>query len=272
MPGFDVKQAMHPIRSRAACRRFAGLIGQGPDCGLDVCDERFDACVSRGASGMANRVGSDEQVSRIEAKRRASYLRVSVPAIIAHSLIAPALPRFREQHEDVRVHLLIVDDSTELARCDAAIRTGPLAANGSSRGRQLAIIPEVLCASEEFLNVHGQPTTPSDLDAQQCIGIFAEGQQPRAWSFYQGETEVKIVPASALAFSEARGAVATAVRGGGIILVPALAAEAEIAAGLITPLLPDWSTPRHAVWLEQREHCAPGVEAFADFVAGLLPD
>lgn len=233
--------------------------------------ERVDSCVSREALDTHIQVDSDDEENTLQATRTAEYLRVSAPTILAHSLIASALPRFREQHANVRVHLVITDDAREAERYDAAIQMGPLDAQRDACSRPLAVIPEVLCASPAFLDAHGLPLDPWELKVQHCIGIFAEGQRPRAWSFRQGETEVKVVPASPLAFSEPRSAVATAVRGGGIVLAPALAVEAEIAAGLLTPLLADWRTPQHAVWLERRKPSAPGIDAFAEFVAGLLP-
>jgi LysR family transcriptional regulator for bpeEF and oprC len=212
----------------------------------------------------------DEDTLRTQAMRTAGHLRIALPAIIAHTLIAPALPRFLEQHRALRVHLVIAEETSHADQCDAAICIRSVARHTQWYAR-LATMPDVVCASEEFLTVHGKPRDPRELNPAHCIGLWEEDQQPRAWSFFQGSTEVKLVPAAPLTFSDAQSAVATAVRGGGIILVPALAVEAQIAAGLLTPLLLDWVAPRRAVWMQHSGPLTPQLQAFADFVAGLLP-
>jgi DNA-binding transcriptional LysR family regulator len=79
------------------------------------------------------------------------------------------------------------------------------------------------------------------------------------------------VPTAPLVFSDSQSAVAAAVRGAGFVRVPALAVEAHIAAGLLRPLLMDWTPPNRAVWFKYASPMTPELEIFAEFVAGLLP-
>jgi LysR family transcriptional regulator for bpeEF and oprC len=129
----------------------------------------------------------------------------------------------------------------------------------------------MLCASEEFLAVHGTPTSAHGLNPAHCIGVIDQDNKLHSWSLRRDATEVTIVPEAPLMFSDAHSAVLAAVRGGGMILVPALAVEAQVAAGLLTPLLPDWSAPGPAIWMRQTGPVTSELEAFADFVASLFP-
>lgn len=198
-------------------------------------------------------------------------LRIAVPASIAHALIAPALPRFLAQSRAMGIHIVIADEVNKLQQCEAAISIQSDGLPACSDARHLAFVPRVLCASEDFLAVHGMPRSPLELNPARCIGILDEDLTPRSWSFRQGSTEVTIVPAAPLMFSDSQSAVMSAVRGGGLILVPALAAEAQIAAGLLTTVLTDWDVQRCSVWMQHTGPLTPQLETFAEFVAGLFP-
>jgi DNA-binding transcriptional LysR family regulator len=215
----------------------------------------------------------DSAASRGRAMRlRAEHdLYVAVPASIAHALIAPALPRFLEQHPSMRVHVVIADNVSRSDQLDAAIWIQLTDAPVVSRAHRLAVMPHVLCASDEFLAVHGTPRGPHELNPAHCIGVLDENLKPSSWSFNQGSTEVTLIPAAPLMFSDAQSAAMSAVRGGGMILVPTLAVESQIAAGLLTPLLSEWTAPRSAVWIQHTRPLTTQLETFSEFIAGLFP-
>lgn len=202
---------------------------------------------------------------------RARQLRIALPAFIAHTIVAPALPRFLEQYPDARIELLIFPENGKPERCDAAIFVRPLDAKYHWPMRKLAVLSEVLCASESFLDVHGKPRHPADMNPAHCIGVVDAQANVGSWSFANGAEEITVQPAAPLVFSDSQSAVAAAVRGAGFIRVPALAVEAHIAAGLLRPLLLDWTPPNRAVWFKYASPMTSELETFAEFVAGLLP-
>lgn len=199
-------------------------------------------------------------------------LRVVVAPGIARTLVAPALPRLLEQHPTFALHLLVADRPDEWPDADAAVVLRPAnAATRAARAMRIAEIPHVLCASDGFLSLYGQPRSPYDIDPDHCIGLLGEQGRPRPWRFLSGSTELTIDPAAPLMFSDPLSAAASAIRGGGLILVPQLAVEADIAAGLLTPLLPAWHTPTDIVWLEHFQPLTQELANFADFLRALFP-
>jgi len=272
-----MKYATHRARSRTAYHAFVCRPGDRIDA--DSVNrsvrhaERPDirACLEGSRGGSSHVFDPDSSRAPELRRQSAPHLRIAVPAIIAHTLVAPALPRFLEQHREMRVQLLIAEGRGKPDRCDAAICIRPLDLEPQWSARCLAVMPEVLCASEVFLAVHGTPHGPHELNPAHCIGVLDQDSNPSVWSFHQGSTGVMVVPTAPLMFSDAQSAVASAVRGGGFILVPELAVESQIAAGLLHPLLPDWNAPRRAVWMKHIGQLTPQLEIFADFVAGLLP-
>jgi LysR family transcriptional regulator for bpeEF and oprC len=263
--------SMHRVRTHAIPSRQSrhlrcgvnGIYSHRPELSPRACREGSSnshyACDDDGSDVRALHLRTDHQ------------LRIAVPASVAHALIAPALPRFLQQHQRARVQLVIADEISDCNRFDASIWVHSVESDAQPDARRLAVIPDVLCASEEFLAVHGTPRSAHELNPAHCIGVIAADNKPHSWSLRRDAAEVTIVPKGPLMFSDAQSAVLTAVRGGGMVLVPSLAVEAQIAARLLTPLLRDWSAPGSAVWMQQTGPLTSELEAFANFVAGLFP-
>jgi DNA-binding transcriptional LysR family regulator len=203
----------------------------------------------------------------------ASTLRIRATPIIAHRLIAPALPRFLMQHPGIGVQLMIGEQTREQssATCDAVICLEPAEKEIESTARRLALVNEVLCASPEFVAVHGEPGSPEDLDPAFCIGVLGEQSVASEWQFRKGAMETTVTPAARLVCGDLQIAAAVAVRSGGFVRLPALAVESQIAAGLLMSLLPDWSGSRQYVCVRYVSPVTRQLEALGDFIAGLFP-
>lgn len=93
-------------------------------------------------------------------------------------------------------------------------------------------------ASPEFVAVHGEPGSPEDLDPAFCIGVLGEQSVASEWQFRKGAMETTVTPAARLVCGDLQIAAAVAVRSGGLVRLPALAVESQIAAGLLMSLLP----------------------------------
>jgi len=101
-------------------------------------------------------------------------LRVSAPVGFAMH-IAPALAPLLAEAPQLRLRLLVDDAMIDLidARIDVAIRVGRLA-DSSWVARRLCDFEMVLCASPDYLERHGEPTTPQALAGHQWLGFGRE--------------------------------------------------------------------------------------------------
>lgn len=98
-------------------------------------------------------------------------LRVSSPVGFA-THIAPALAPLLSEAPQLRLRLLVDDAMIDLidARIDLAVRAGRLA--GSSWvARRLCDLRMVLCASRDYLDRYGEPSTPDELPAHQWLAF-----------------------------------------------------------------------------------------------------
>lgn len=203
-------------------------------------------------------------------------LRIDVPIGLGRLFLVPALPRFLEQYPEISVQLSMTDQVVDLVAegLDAAIRVGNLS-DSSLIARRVASLGGVTVASPEFIAKVGEPRTPIELDPLNCIGLFKLGQgQMREWIFRKDGAEHIITPSGRLCFSDADSAIAAAAGGAGFVRVLRFAAEAQIGAGLLQPVLEDWNEgawwPVSVIYPRNRQPTAK-LKVFIEFVAALFP-
>jgi LysR family transcriptional regulator for bpeEF and oprC len=231
----------------------------------------YDRC--RDALGQLDLAESEVSESRGVPRGK---LRVDVPISLGRRLIVPALPRFIAQYPELTVQMSMNDRVLDLVQegIDAAIRVGNLS-DSSLIARRVGQLRGVTCASPEFIERVGDPKAPSDLRPDQCIAMFKVGNaQTREWLFRKDGVEHTVVPSAALSFSDPESAVAAAVSGAGFVRSLDFTVEAQIATGLLKPVLEDWNEgawwPVSIVYPQHRQPTAK-IRAFVDFVAGLFP-
>ncbi|MEZ1376867.1 LysR substrate-binding domain-containing protein, partial [Enterobacter hormaechei] len=82
----------------------------------------------------------------------------------------PALPEFFRQHPDIELELGSSDRSVDLVQegVDCVLRVGQLG-NSSLVARRLGEMQLINCASPAYLEEHGEPRTPADLDRHWAV-------------------------------------------------------------------------------------------------------
>jgi LysR family transcriptional regulator for bpeEF and oprC len=231
----------------------------------------YDRC--REALGQLDQAENEVSESRGVPRGR---LRVDVPVSLGRRLIVPALPRFIEQNPELTVQMSMNDRVVDLVQegIDAALRVGTLS-DSSLIARRVGNLRGVTCASPEFIERLGAPKTPEDLKPEDCIAMFKLGSnQIREWRFRQGEAEHVVIPSGSLSFSDPESAVVAAISGAGFVRTLNFTVEAQIASGLLQPVLEDWNEgawwPVSVVYPQHRQPTAK-IRAFIEFVTGLFP-
>ncbi|MCC5397353.1 hypothetical protein LMQ03_14185, partial [Staphylococcus aureus] len=78
--------------------------------------------------------------------------------------------------------------------------------------RRLAVQDRVICASPEYLRLHGEPATLAEVRAHRCIVGALKGP-PLVWFVSDGGTEKRFTPPATHRFSDGEAMVAAAVGG-----------------------------------------------------------
>jgi len=110
-------------------------------------------------------------------------LRISTPVSFGRRYIAPALPRFMEQHPNLSLDLMMTDDFVDLAEAgiDLAIRVGKLE-DSALRARKLASNRRILVASPDYIARRGSPKKLDELKQHSCI-VLTVNRDGEQWRF-----------------------------------------------------------------------------------------
>lgn len=200
-------------------------------------------------------------------------LRILAPVSFSQLNVVPLLPDFLEANPGLRLDLQLTDALLDLVehRIDVAIRLGPLR-DSSYLARRLAPMRARICASPQYLEYHGHPQTPGDLEGHACLLLDMPGFGNR-WLLRDAHGEVSHVDVEGrLKTSNAVVLKQLALAGAGVILQGEWIVGRELREGTLVDLFPDHeATASHfdnAAWTlrPQRAHEPAKVKAFLDFI------
>jgi DNA-binding transcriptional LysR family regulator len=198
-------------------------------------------------------------------------LRVNSYVPFGQHRLIPLLPRFLQRYPEISVDLVLTDSVIDLMqeRADVAIRAGPL---NESRlvARKLGQSRTVVVAAPSYLETHGTPRMPADLEHHNRMS-FGFVRHIDGWPFLDGAGESVIVPTTGNALvSDGEAMRLMALSGAGIARLARWHVEADIAGGRLLPLLEDFNPDdeefTHAVYVGQGKHLPARVRAFLDFL------
>ncbi|GAU85890.1 LysR family transcriptional regulator [Bosea sp. BIWAKO-01] len=200
-------------------------------------------------------------------------LRVSTP-IVSYHLLLPVLPEFMARYPEIEVDLDFNDRLVDLIDegVDVAIRSGELP-DSRLMTRTLRPFQMLLCAAPSYLERHGKPECPRDLDGHLGIRFrYPNSGKVQAWplTLVAGEAELRTRTVLTCNNMEAlRGAT---VAGLGIGCMPDFLVRDPLARGELLTLLDDRiDAPGHfsLIWPSNR-NLSPKVRVFVDFIGERL--
>lgn len=197
-------------------------------------------------------------------------LHVRADATWGRVLLTPLIPRFLERFGDITLDVELGATDAELLneRWDVALRIGG-SRDPALVSRVLGAPPALLCATPAYLQKHGIPARPEDLDQHDML---TPGYAPQrcVLRFENGSRRAEVAIAPKLAVNDPALLHSSTAAGLGIGLLPEFLCRQGLASGKLRRVLADWDLP------EQEPLCAitPGhlaqdsrVVALVDFMA-----
>jgi DNA-binding transcriptional LysR family regulator len=170
-------------------------------------------------------------------------LRVTVPVALGRQQIVPLIPEFLALYPGIRVEMELSDHLSSLARegFDLAVRHTASVPDTHVAWR-LCATTSLLVASRSYLRRRGTPTMPADLSGHDCLH-YLRGSVVPTWTLepMKGKGDRVTVQISGSFAANNSEALREAALGGlGIALVPDFSAQADLRAGKLQIVLPEW--------------------------------
>lgn len=201
-------------------------------------------------------VEETEQALSQENIELSGTIRLAAPQSFATTHLMPALSPFMAQHPSIRLDVDLSDRTINLMEegIDLAIRVGRLA-DSTMVARRLTVVKMQICASPRYLERHGIPQAPADLE-QHCALSYSNIPGHKEWQLTdnRGQLYQPVVPAR-LRANSGDLLLQAAINGMGIINAPDLLFEQALGAGQLTRLLEDYDAGElgmYAVYPAQR--------------------
>ncbi|MCZ2498097.1 LysR family transcriptional regulator [Xylophilus sp. Kf1] len=198
-------------------------------------------------------------------------LRVSATLGFGRRHIAPALGRFAERYPGLEVQLHLSDRPVNLVEqaFDVVIRFGEMP-DAQLTARLLAANRRILCASPAYLRRAGAPATPRELARHACIFIREGDETFGTWHLRHGAKTETVKVRGPLSTNDGESATGWALAGHGILMRSQWEVAAQVAAGALVPVLPDWHLPAADVYAVFRtgRHLSPKTRVLVDHLLG----
>ena len=193
-------------------------------------------------------------------------LRISSNTFFGRKHILPYLNEFMRAYPDVRIEMSFSDRIVDIVAdgFDLAIRAAPLP-DSSLKARRLGSNRRVLCASPDYIERHGAPRAPLDLNSHACIAISS---MP-VWYFDGPKGEISHPVSPAITGDSGDYAYDAALCGLGLSVKSIAHVWEDLREGRLIAVMPDYPVARVGdIWAvyPQSRTTPPKVSVLIDFL------
>lgn len=186
---------------------------------------------------------SEELESQIRngVEKLSGPVRISAPFDLGRNRIAPLLDVFMQQHPEVRLELCLTDGYVDLVGqgIDVAIRFGALK-DSQLHARKIGENHRIVCASPSYLEQHGTPQHPKDLESHNCLLMRFGETIDNEWSFRTGAKDFTVMVKGNRITNDGALVRSWCLQGFGIVLKSNWDVERHLAQGDLVQLLVDF--------------------------------
>ena len=201
-------------------------------------------------------------------------LRIDAHPLLTHTFLLPRLPEFLERYPHLDLHIGQGDRLVDLVRegVDCVIRAGAQPDSGLIM-RRLTTIGEATCASPAYLERHGIPASPDELDGHLCVGFVSSRTGttlPLEFMHKSGLREVHLP--SRVTANNSDTVTDLARLGFGLIQAPRYRLQPDFDNGSLVEVLKDYPpspTPLSALYPQNRQ-LSPRLRVFLDWVSEIF--
>jgi len=198
-------------------------------------------------------------------------LRITSPSAYAEHQLAPNLPRFLEQHPDIRLEMNFTGQLVNLVeeKVDVAIRLThepPL----DRVAKRISDYRMLVCASPDYLHQHGHPKTPNQLVDHDCL-VYSTEKNSNQWPFIMAESINRIAVKARITANNSQVLLRGVLAGMGIARLPDYVVRSAMERKELISVLQDFYPPPIPVYAiyAQGRIVPPKVRAFVEFLQSI---
>jgi DNA-binding transcriptional LysR family regulator len=210
---------------------------------------------------------------REEAGSLTGKVRVAAPPGFARQYVVSALPQFLEQHPGMEVEMVMDDDigDTAEARIDICFRHGE-PHRKISGSRRIGTARRLVVGSPHYLARHGTPSDPADLAGHQAV-VGPREKPSNVWWFTHADEVRRVELKGRLSVGSREALRESLLAHAGLAVVSEWDVAAELDAGALVAVLPEWSLPVDEIWAVASggRLSGPAARAFINFVESSIP-
>lgn len=206
----------------------------------DVGRAYYDRCKQ-----LLSDVDAADSIAQDMRSQPKGVLRVNAPVTFGAFSLAPFVTRYLDRYPDMRIDLTLNDRFVDPLEegYEVMVRVGEFD-DTSLIAHPLAPYRLIACASPDYLARRGAPRTPSELERHDCLAYaYWSSSIPCRWQFTRdGETE-EVRANGRVRSNDWKALLHAAKEGYGVTLGPESVLNAEIMAGHLVRVLPDYDGP-----------------------------
>ncbi|WHS60468.1 LysR family transcriptional regulator [Pseudomonas sp. G2-4] len=200
-------------------------------------------------------------------------LRVSGTITFMSQHIIPRLPIFLERHPDLTIDMLLDDGNIGLVEegAEVALRMGKLASSNLT-ARRIGQCRRVVIASPSYLEKHGRPKKPSDLETHAAI-VLSRGEGGEHITFSKDDLSIEVMLQPRMRVSALEGLRAAVLAGMGLAVASEWIVQDELESGQVVEVVSDWTMQSLDLWMvlpNGARHASSNARAFIAFVEDQL--
>lgn len=203
------------------------------------------------------------------------WLRVTAPYSLGITWIAPLLGEFRARHPEVRVEMVLNNETVDMIakEIDVALRVGNLP-DSNLIARKLAVFRTQVYASPAYIERYGEPLHPDDLRHHRSLLIQKSTTDSTnfVWKLNDGNGERDFAIDPVMIANDPSALRGPLLGGEGLLLAGDVTLRAYAEHGLVQRVLAGWRGPDYdlnAVFPGGQVQ-SPKVRAFVDFLVERL--
>ena len=202
------------------------------------------------------------------------WLRVTAPYSLGIERIAPLLGEFHARHPEVRVEMLLSNEPLDLIdkEIDVALRVGNLP-DSNLVARRLAVMRTQVYASPAYIERHGEPLHPDELQHHRTLGMQKMRRNDHFyWPLTDGSNLVEYRIDPIMVANDPAGVRGALLCGEGLMLASDIMVKAFAEKGYIRRVLAGWTGPELdlSALFPRGQVTSPKVRAFVDFLVERL--